>query len=159
MASGRNEVLHPATLRYWPAARRLGRWARIAQWAAIAGIIVLIAGAVAMRLLDAPLRRELERRVNAALTGYTATIGPAHLPLIGLALDLRDVTVVQNSLPHPPVIYVPRWTTSVQWRALLSGALVADVSFTKPAFYVTFPQVETEGADPKRVASHGWQDA
>ena len=32
---------------------------------------------------------------------------------------------MQDVSPTPPLIYIPRWTTSVQWRALLSGALVA----------------------------------
>jgi hypothetical protein len=101
----------------------------------------------------------MERRVNASLKGYTATIGHAHLRPIGLGLDLREVTLVQNSDPRPPVLYIPRWTTSVHWRALLHGALVADVAFTRPALYVTLPQTREEARDPTPATKHGWQEA
>ena len=123
------------------------------------GAILFALGFVASRVVERPLRRELERRVNASLEGYTATIGRVDLRMLGLGLDLYDVTVVQNSLPNPPVVYIPRWSTSVQWRALLSVALVADVSFTRPAFYITLAQAESEAADPIPAAEHGWQDA
>jgi hypothetical protein len=97
--------------------------------------------------------------VNASLEGYTATIGRVDLRVLGLGVDLHEVTVVQNSLPNPPVLYIPRWSTSVQWKALLSGALVADVSFTRPAVYLTLAQAEEEASDPTPAAEHGWQDA
>src|SRR5262249_26700007 len=103
--------------------------------------------------------QQLERRVNAQLDGYTGSIVRADLHVIGLSLDLYDVTVVQNALPDSPVIYIPRWTTSVQWRALLSGGIVADVLFERPAFYITFPQAATEAKDAKPVTDHGWQRA
>jgi uncharacterized protein DUF748 len=124
----------------------------------VVGVIVALAF-IAVDAVDEPLRRQLERRVNASLDGYTATIGRADLHPIGFALDLYDVTVVQNAVPNPPMIYIPRWTTSVQWGALLSGGVVADVAFTRPAFYATFPQAATEAKDPKSVTDKGWQRA
>jgi hypothetical protein len=125
----------------------------------LATAIVLALFFLASRAVDEPLRRTLERRVNASLTGYTATIGHAHVRILGLGLDLRDVTVVQNSLPNPPVIYIPSWKTTVQWRALFSGALVGDVTFTRPAIYVTYSQAQVEAKDPTPTADHGWQEA
>ena len=114
---------------------------------------------VASRVVERPLRRELERRVNASLKGYTATIGRVDLRLLGFGLDLYDVTMVQNGMPSPPVVYIPRWSTSVHWRGLFSGALVADVAFKEPAIYVTLLQAEQEVADPTPAEQHGWQDA
>lgn len=157
MASAPGEVFHP-TVRPWS-------WSRVAHWSprtrrmVLATLIVLAIVWLAMHAVDEPLRRTLERRVNASLTGYTATIGHAHLRPIGLGLDLRDVTLVQNGNPHPPVLYIPHWTTTVHWRALLHRALVADVAFTRPAIYVTLPQTREEAKDPTPATQHGWQQA
>lgn len=158
MASAPSGVFHP-TVRPWS-------WNRIAHWwtprtrrIVLAALIVLAIVWLAMHAVDEPLRRTLERRVNASLKGYTASIGHAHLRPIGLGLDLRDVTLVQNSDPHPPVLYIPHWTTTVHWRALLHGALVADVAFTRPAIYVTLPQTRAEAKDPTPATKHGWQEA
>lgn len=106
-----------------------------------------------------PLRRFLERRVNAALVGYTASIGKVVLHFRGFAVELREVAVVQNAQPRPPVIYLPSWRTHVEWRALLSGALVARVDFDRPEIYLTPSQMTQEAADKTRVEDHGWQDA
>jgi hypothetical protein len=135
------------------------RWSPRTRRIVLAIAIVCAMFWLASRAIDEPLRHQLERRVNASLTGYTATIGHAHIRFLGLGLDLRDVTVVQNSLPNPPVIYIPSWKTTVQWRALLSGALVGDVTFTRPAIYVTLPQARVEAKDPTPTADHGWQEA
>ena len=69
------------------------------------------------------------------------------------------MTVVQNSLPRPPVHLHPEWKTTVQWRALLSAALVADMAFKRPQVYVTLEQAQSEAADPTPTAEHGWQQA
>src|SRR5262249_6127490 len=86
---------------------------------------------------DEPLRRYLERRVNAELTGYTVSVGALDLQILGFAVELKDVTVVQNARPSPPVIYLPSWRTSVEWRALLSFAVVADPAFYQPRVFIT----------------------
>jgi len=158
MAFAPSGVAHPGT-RPWSSQLSLWRprrrWHRAAVWIAA---LVLVAW-MATLAIEEPLRHTLERRINASLDGYTGTIGRVDLHVLGGALTLHDVTVVQNALPRPPVIYIPRWTTSVHWRALLSGALVADVIFRHPAIYVTLQQAESEAADPKPATEHGWQDA
>lgn len=127
----------------------------------LAGVVGMLVAAIAITLayVEEPLRRELEKRVNAQLEGYTVAIGGLDLQPVGLALELEDVTMVQDEHPRPPMAYLPRWRTSVQWRALLSGALVADVEFERPQLYVTQTQGEAEAADPVSVKEHGWQDA
>ena len=122
---------------------------------------LLLVGAVwiATVMTKEPLRRFLEQRVNAELVGYTASIGQVALHLRSFAVELREVSVVQNALPRPPVFYVPAWRTHVDWRALLSGTLVARVEFDRPQIYLTPPQIGQELADRTRVTDRGWADA
>jgi hypothetical protein len=159
MAHAPSEVLRPHD-RPWTTTGPRAGWSfhRRHPWLLAAAIVVallMIASVVAER----PLRNELERRLNASLKGYTATIGRVDLRVLGLGFDLHDVTLVQNSLPRPPVLYIPKWSTSIQWRAILSMALVADMSFTRPQVYITLQQAQSEAADPTPARDHGWQEA
>ena len=85
-----------------PAPRR--RWPWIL--AATLGVL-LLALAITTASIDEPLRRRLEARLNAQLEGYTVTIGELDLQPIGLALELENVTLVQNAHPKPPVARLP----------------------------------------------------
>jgi hypothetical protein len=135
------------------------RWRRwlVRGLGAIAVVLVLLV--VALQLLDEPLRNEMERRLNAALKGYTVTIQDLDLQPFALAIELEGVTVVQDARPSPPVIYLPSWKTSLQWKALLSGAIVADAEFDRPRLYLTRTQAEAEAADATPATERGWQDA
>lgn len=132
------------------------------RWVAVVATVVLalvVVAAVAVSRIEDPLRRYLERQVNESLTGYTATIGALDLHIVGLAVELENVTLVQNARPSPPVLYVPSWRTSVEWRSLLSLALVADTSFERPKVFITLDQTEQEVEDTTPVTDRGWQDA
>src|SRR5262249_28930831 len=139
--------------------RPSSRGLRILGWLVLVIALLGIAMAIVNAVIDEPLRRTLERRINAALTGYTVTIGKLDLHLFGFAVELDDVTVVQNARPRPPVIYIPRWTTRVEFRALLSLAVVADTHFDRPQVFFTQDQAVTEARDPVPVTDKGWQDA
>ena len=115
--------------------------------------------AIAASRIEGPLRRYVERRVNDSLTGYTVSIGALHLHVVGLAVELENVTLVQNAHPSPPMMYLPSWRTSVEWRALLSLALVADTSFQRPELYIMLEQTEQEAEDKTKLTDRGWQDA
>jgi Domain of Unknown Function (DUF748) len=134
---------------------------RLLKWLSASVPILLVMVLLARLLVDEPLnerlRRYLEQRVNAALQGYSVSIGK--VSLIGFAVDLQQITVVQNARPRPPVAYVPRWTTSVDWRALLSLAVVADTTFDRPEVFLTQDQAVEEAKDPVPVSDRGWQDA
>jgi hypothetical protein len=134
---------------------------RLLRWLSASVPILLVVTLLARLGVDEPLnerlRRSLEQRVNAALQGYTVSIGK--VSLIGFALDLKEITVVQNARPQPPVAYVPRWTTSVDWRALWSLAVVADTTFDRPEIFLTQDQAVEEAKDPVPVSDRGWQDA
>jgi hypothetical protein len=131
-------------------------WLRIALAAVLALAVAL---AIVEWTVEHPLRRYLERRINASLRGYTVAIGRLDLQLLGFAVVLEDVTLVQDARPSPPMLDLPRWRTSLEWRALLSLALVADTTFDRPTIYITREQSAEEARDAVPVEDRGWQDA
>ena len=135
---------------------RRRRWPWIV--AGVAGVLV-VAFAVTAAVIDEPLRRRLQARVNAQLKGYHATIGELDLQPLDFAVILKNVTITQDAHPKPPIASLPLWRTSLQWRALLSGAVVGDVRFERPELHITARQGEAELADPVPVDERGWQDA
>jgi hypothetical protein len=110
-------------------------------------------------VIDAPLRRTMERRINAALTGYHVQVGAVDLHLFELSIDLKKITVLQNEHPDPPVAWIPSLHASVQWKALLSTHLVGDVVFEQPSIHIDLPQLAEESRDDVPLHQRGWQDA
>lgn len=131
------------------------------RWAWLLGIAatVLVLGYAIAFLIEEPLRRLTERQVNARMTGYTARIGHLDLHPIGFAVDLRDVVIVQDAHPDPPVLRVPRLTASVQWRAIIRGQIVANFTVHAPEAHVDRIHLIRELEDPAPVQEHGWQEA
>jgi hypothetical protein len=109
--------------------------------------------------LDEPIRRRLERNMNASLVGYTAKIRAVRFHPFGFAITLKDTTIVQEKHPKPPVADFPRLDASVQWRALIFGRLVADVKFDRPVIHVDRTHVAAEAEDKVDVEDRGWQQA
>jgi hypothetical protein len=145
-------------------AAALGRagWRGIRRhWILITAPIVLlvIAAYVVAFMLDEPLRRYTEAKVNRALKGYTASIKTLDFHPHGFSLDLEDVTVTQDAHPEPAVLTIERLSASVHWRALLSGSLVADIEIERPTVHVNLPQLRKEATDPVPVKERGWQEA
>ena len=131
------------------------------HWMAIAipiAILLVLAYTIAS-LIDEPLRRYTEAKMNRALKGYTARIGKLDFHPVGFSLDLYDVVVTQDAHPDPAVIQLGRLSASVHWRALLSGKVVGDIELVKPAIYLNLPQAREEITDPTPVKDRGWQDA
>jgi Domain of Unknown Function (DUF748) len=131
------------------------------HWILIAvpiALVVIAAYAIAF-MLDEPLRRYTEGKMNRALKGYTASIKALDFHPLGFSLDLEDVTITQDEHPEPPVLRVDRLSASVHWRALVFGRLVADIEIVKPTVHVNLPQVRKEIADPVPVKERGWQEA
>jgi len=131
------------------------------HWIAITipiAVLLVIAYTIAF-LIDEPLRRYTEMKMNRALKGYTARIGKLNFHPLGFSLDLDDVVVTQDAHPEPAVIRLQRLSASVHWRALLSGKLVGDIELEKPAVYVNLPQARKEITDPTPVKERGWQEA
>src|SRR5262249_38499427 len=140
--------------------RGFGRWfGRHWLWFAVPVAVVVVLSIVVAFLIDEPLRRMTEREVNRKMKGYTAHIRKLDFHPIGFAVDFYDVQLIQNANPDPPVMRIERLTASVQWRALIHRALVADFELVKPIIYVDKSHFETELKDPTPVKEHGWQDA
>ena len=127
-------------------------------WIALIAALLLIAVLIA-RHFDEYLRRTLEAKVNQRLHGYHVTLGHAHLSPFGLALTLERAVIRQDANPDPPVAEIPRLTTSVEWREIFAGHLVADAVFDGPRVHVNLPQLRQEDRDQVKVQDRGWQQA
>ena len=118
------------------------------------GIVLLIAYALAF-LIDEPLRRYTEAKMNRALKGYTVHIKKLDFHPLGFSLDLEEVLVVQDAHPEPAVARIPLLSASVHWRALLHGRLVGDILIDHPVLHVNLAQAKEEIADPTPVKERG----
>jgi hypothetical protein len=110
-------------------------------------------------LIDEPLRRYTEEKMNRALKGYTVHIKRLDFHPHNFSLVLKGLTVVQNAHPDPPVIDIPHLHASVHWRALLHGRVVGDMYIRQPKVYMNLVQLRKEIADPTPVKDRGWQEA
>ena len=128
-------------------------------WGAGAVALVAVAAVVASFFVDEPLRRYLERQLNARLQGYTVRIGALDFHPFGFSIDLEDVSLTQDAHPDPPVARVPQLSASVQWRALLRARVVADLRVERPALHLNLTQVIHEARDEVPVQERGWQEA
>src|ERR1044071_9921831 len=123
----------------------------------LAFIIVIIF--VLAYLIDEPLRRKVERDMNARLKGYSVRIEKLDFHPIGLSLDLENLSIYQTAHPDPPIASIPNLHASVHWRALLSARLVGDFQIDDPKLHFDLRQFTEEAKDPTPVKEKGWQDA
>jgi uncharacterized protein involved in outer membrane biogenesis len=130
-------------------------------WMWLVGVVTLLAVAsvVVSFFIDEPLRRYIEQQINAQLQGYTVRIGALDFHPFSLSVDLKDVVIVQDGHPDPPVVCVPELSASVQWRALLAGRLVSDIRIERPRVHLNLMQVRHEARDEAPVQERGWQEA
>jgi len=121
--------------------------------------IVLILIYTVAFLIDEPLRRYTEEKMNRALKGYTVHITKLDFHPHNLSLTLKGLTVIQDAHPDPPVMDIPYLHASVHWRALLHGRVVGDMYIGRPKVYMNLVQLRKEIADPTPVKERGWQEA
>jgi uncharacterized protein involved in outer membrane biogenesis len=131
------------------------------RWRWVGGIlVVLIALAyTAAYLTDEPLRRYVEREVNSRLTGYTVRIPGLSLHPHSLSFDLEDATIVQDANPDIPIADIHRLNTTIHWRALLHGRIVADITFDRPKIHLDLRHVRAEVQNKVPLKDEGWQHA
>lgn len=121
-------------------------------------LFLIVAYAIAF-MIDEPLRRYTEAKMNRALKGYTVRVGTLDFHPLGFSLDLKDTIIIQDAYPEPPVARIPLLSASVHWRALLSGKVVGDILIDRPTVNVNLKQARKEIADPAPIKDRGWQDA
>ena len=121
--------------------------------------LLVVAAVVVSFFIDEPLRRYVERQMNARLQGYSVRIGALDFHPFGFSVDLKDVVILQDSYPDPPVVRVPELSASMQWRALLRGRVVSDIQIERPAVHINLTQVRHEARDEVPVQERGWQEA
>jgi Domain of Unknown Function (DUF748) len=126
--------------------------------AAIFGFLV-VAAVIAAFFIDEPLRRRTEAKINAALKGYTVKIEKLDFHPIGFSLDLENLVITQDANPEPAVAEIANLTASVNWRALLSGHVVADFELNNPKLFINLKQTQNEIKDDTPIDERGWQDA
>lgn len=110
-------------------------------------------------LVDEPLRRRVEQRMNERLEGYSVSLAALDFTPWNLSLELRELYLVQEAYPTPPVAHFPRIDFSVHWRSLLAGRVVADAVFEAPRLHVDLRQLREERTDEVEIDDRGWQDA
>jgi hypothetical protein len=135
-------------------------WGR--KIALIAGSIVaalIIAIFIFSFFLDAMVRARTERAMNEKLKGYHITIDHAHLQLLNLSLTLRDLKIVQQEHPHPPVADFRMMRFSIEWLQLFWGHVVGDAEIWRPYVHVDETQFHAEKSSKIPVQQKGWQDA
>jgi len=110
-------------------------------------------------LFDEPLRRTMEKNINRDLKGYSVRLPKLHVQLIGLSLTLKGLTIRQQAHPEPPVAYFPFLKTSIHWREILSGRLVAEFRLDKPELNINLQQLRNEAASKVSLKERGWQRA
>lgn len=123
----------------------------------VAGIFLLLI--VLPPLIEEPMRRSMERRVNASLKGYTVRISRLRIRPFDFGLTLDNFTIRQTANPEPAVAVFPRLQATLQWRELLALRFVADFLLDRPVVYCNLTQLRAEANDPTPVQSRGWQQA
>jgi len=141
--------------------KRTLKWA-VATLGGLVGLAVL-AAVVLATFGDEPLRRWAERKLNT-VEGYKLTIGHLHLNPLSLALDLKDITVIQEAFPDPPIAHLDDWRMSLLWREVLKGHLVSDHQIRRPVVYFTTRQAKHEASQQMKTESgrerrESWQQA
>lgn len=131
------------------------------RWLWLFGILVVLALAVygVARSLDEPVRRYMESEANQRLTGYTVRIPMLRVHLWKASIEVRGASLAQDANPDPPVLHMERFVTAVDWRALLHGRVVADLTFDRPTAFLNLRQLRTEAASDVPLKERGWQDA
>jgi hypothetical protein len=76
---------------------------RLIIWGGGILAIILVGIFVLAYLIDEPLRRRIEREMNARLKGYTVRIEKLDFHPIGLSLDLEKLWIYQTAHPDPPI--------------------------------------------------------
>lgn len=132
---------------------------RILRWGVGIPVALVLVLYVASFLLDEPLRRITEEKINRDLKGYSVLLPGLHVQLIGLSSTLKGLTILQQAHPDPPIAYFPILKVSIHWREILSGRLVAELRLDQPKININLLQLRNEAASKVPLKEIGWQQA
>lgn len=132
---------------------------RLLRWGVGIMLTLVLITYGASFFLDEPLRKITENNMNRSLKGYSVRLSGAHLQLIGLSYTLKGLTVFQQAHPSPPVVSLPVVVTSIHWRELLSGRLVAETELERPSININLQQLRSEATSNIALKDRGWQQA
>lgn len=135
------------------------RNSKLLRWVVGIPIVLALLLTAGSFLLDEPLRRIMEERINRNLKGYSVQLSAAHLQLIDLSLTLKGLTLFQQAHPTPPVVSFPVITATIHWREIFSGRLVAEVLLNQPKININLKQLRSEAASTVPLKERGWQQA
>jgi hypothetical protein len=122
-------------------------------------VVILAIHAASYLIGSESFTRYMENKMNRNLKGYTVHIGKAYFHPLSLSLDLRNVILVQQANPEPPVASIVRLHLSVHWGALLNGRLVGDFLIDRPKLYINLNNIRVEKRSEIPIQKKGWQDA
>lgn len=132
---------------------------RLLRWGIGIPVVLVLVLYGASFFLDEPLRRITEKKINTNLKGYTGRLAGAHFQFIGLTLTFKGLTLFQQAHPDTPAIHFPVVTTTIHWREILFGKLVAEVELDKPALHINLLQLRSEVSSTIPLKERGWQQA
>jgi hypothetical protein len=129
------------------------------RWSAALACGLLLALFSAAFFFDEPVRALLEKKLNRDLKGYNVRLRGLHIQPIGLSLHLKGLSVWQQAHPEQPVLQLPSLKASIQWRAVLSGRLVAKFMLDRPQININLRQLVSEAGSKASLKERGWQQA
>ena len=132
---------------------------KILRWGVGIVLALLFIIYTASFFLDEPLRKMTENNMNRDLKGYTVKLSKLHIQLIGFSLTMRDLTVLQDAHPNPPLAFFPVIKASIHWRAVFSGKIVAEIMLDRPQININLQQLRSEIVNAVPLKERGWQQA
>jgi hypothetical protein len=96
-------------------------------------LIVFIIALIAIKLMLPPLAKDYVNKVINNINGYSGSVSDIDINLWRGAYTLHNIKIDKKESGIPvPFIDIPEMDLSVQWRALLHGAVVAVINFRDP---------------------------
>ena len=128
------------------------------KWLVFTVVGLILTASTGLWVLNRELPAFIERQLNEQVKGYRFTVAKAALSPT-LALEIRQMTMVQTEHPDPPVAEIPRWRLSIQWDQIFSGVLVSDYLISRPTLHITLPQAKKELQEEVPIHEKGWREA
>src|ERR1700736_5261386 len=128
-------------------------------WACVVLTSAMGALFVASFFFDGIIRARTQAAMNQKLKGYHVALGTAHLQLVGGRLTLRDIKIIQQAHPRPPIADVAMMRFHIEWKELFSRRVVGDVLLWRPKVHIDRTQFVSEKNNRVPLKQKGWQDA